>query len=54
MSVLPACMSIPFVCLVLAESRRQSDPIKLELETIVGHHVSAGNRTEVLCKSKCS
>lgn len=31
------------MCLVLTETKRLLDPIKLELETIAGHCVSAGN-----------
>jgi hypothetical protein len=31
-----------------------SDPLELELQTVVNHHVSTRNETEVLCKSKCS
>jgi hypothetical protein len=34
---------------------RASDLLELELQTVVRHHTGAGNRTQVLCKSRqCS
>ena len=43
------------VCLVPMGVRRPQSPLELEFWMIVSHHVSAGNRTLVLCKSsKCS
>lgn len=35
----------------LQRSEDESDALELELPIIVGHHKSAGNQTEVLCKS---
>lgn len=31
-----------------------SDPLELELQAVVNHHVGVGNRTQVLCKSSKS
>lgn len=38
------------VCLLPAEVRRVSDPLKIELQMVVSHHKSARNQTQVLCK----
>lgn len=46
----------PHACLVPAEARnRASDPLELELQIVLSHHVGAGNWTQVVCKSSiCS
>jgi hypothetical protein len=45
----PWCLACTYVCV------RVSDPLELELQTVVSCPVSAGNRTQVLCKIKqCS
>ena len=31
--------------------RKVSEPLELELEMVVGHHVGARNQTQILCKS---
>lgn len=40
--VLPACISVHHMCAVLVESRG-SDPLDLELQTLVSSHVGAGD-----------
>jgi hypothetical protein len=45
----------PHVSLVLMEVRRGVDLLELGLQMIVSHHMGAGARTRILCKSsQCS
>lgn len=38
-----------------AGQKRVSDNLEMELQTVVSHHMGAGNLTQVLCKNnKCS
>lgn len=49
MNVLSACMSAPNACLVpWGGQKSQFDPLELELQMVVGHHVGAGTWTRVL------
>ena len=44
MGVQLACMFVDHICAVLTKARRgKSDPLELELQMVVSHHVSAGN-----------
>ena len=46
---------VPWVSSSHGGQKRASDPLKLELQTIVSYHMGAGNQTCVLCKSsQCS
>ena len=48
---------LAYVCLHSAcrNQKRSLDPLELELQMVVGHHVDAGNQNWVLCKSsQCS
>lgn len=40
---------MPAWCLKV--QRRVPDPLELELQAVVNHHVGAGNRAQALCKS---
>lgn len=42
MDVLPACMSMYHMYAVSLEDRRVSDPLGLEIQTVVSCHVLAG------------
>lgn len=39
MSVLPACMYVHHLCAVPLEAREGLDPLGLELQLVVSHHV---------------
>lgn len=55
MSVLFACMCSVFMPGVQESQERVLDPVELELEIVMTHYVSFGNRIQVLCRSnKCS
>ena len=42
MGVLPACMNVHRVCSAYAgQKRRVSDPLKMELQMVISHHVDA-------------
>ena len=47
--VLLACMSIIYVSGAHEDQKRASDPLELELQTVVSHHVGAGDWTQILC-----
>jgi hypothetical protein len=51
LSVLLAYVCAPCVYSVHGDQKRSLDAQELELQTIVNHHVSAGNETQVLWKS---
>jgi hypothetical protein len=54
MSVLPACMYVHCIR-DLGGQKRVLDPLELELQTAVSHHVGAGTYIYVLRKnSQCS
>ena len=38
----------PCVCNAYRGQKRASDPLKLELQTVLSHNVGAGNQTQVL------
>ena len=46
--VLPACMPVFGVCSALEGQKRALDPLKLELQVIVSHHMGAGNQAWLL------
>lgn len=51
----PACMCITFLPAAHTGQKRVPGPLRIELQTIVSHHVGVGNRTCVICKnSQCS
>lgn len=55
MRVLPACMHMHHVnasCPQSLEEHRVSDPLEPELWMTVSHHVGAGKRTQVLCRTE--
>lgn len=59
MSALPTCMYVCILygwCLVSEDvKRKESDPLELELEVVVNHHVGAENQVQAPCRSnKCS
>lgn len=43
---------VPHSWSVCGGQKRALDPWELELEVIVGYHVSAGNEIQVICKPK--
>lgn len=43
-------VSVPHTC---EKSQRVSDPLGLEQQMVVNHHVGAGNRTQVLWITQC-
>lgn len=51
--ILHACTSVYACCMSVAQRghKKALDPLKEELQVVVGHHVSAGNQTRVLCES---
>jgi hypothetical protein len=53
--VLLACMSIIYVSGAHEDQKRASDPLELELQTVVSHHVGSRNQTWVLWRNgQCS
>ena len=56
MGVLVACIHVHHTCVgYLWSSDKLLSPLKLELGTVVSHHVGATNQTQGLCKNnKCS
>lgn len=44
--VFPACKSVHHVCIVHRDQKRASDLLELELQTVLSHHVDAGNQTQ--------
>lgn len=48
-------MSVHYIIQGLRGADEAVDPLRLELETIVSHHMGSGNQTWSLCKnSQCS
>lgn len=45
---------IPHSCIAYVGQKATLDPLELELEVVVSHHVGAENQTRVLRKSKQS
>jgi hypothetical protein len=39
------------MCSSHGDQKRESDALELEFQMVVSHHVDAGNRTQVFCKS---
>ena len=52
--VLPTCVPVhkcmPDAC---GNQKTVLDPLELELQKVVSHHVGTGNQTQVLCKNEC-
>lgn len=50
MGVFPEHMSVYHICLsgTFGDQKKVSDPLKLELQTVVSRHVCAGNGTWAL------
>lgn len=44
--VFPACKSMYHICIFHRDQKRASDLLELELETVLSHHVDAGNQTQ--------
>jgi hypothetical protein len=51
MGILPAHVCSPCACSTHADQKRALNPLKLILQAVVRHHVSAGNQTQVLHKN---
>lgn len=44
-------MCVYHVCLLPSDTERTSDPLEVELQTVVNSHMDSGNHTQTLCKS---
>lgn len=51
MFCLHAYMCVPYMSGVPGDHRKKLNPLELELQIILSHHVGAENQSQVLCKN---